>query len=74
MRCIEKDSFVLHVPGKGTKGGMERRMNESDLTVGDIIAQVASDLMPSDVAKAFLGVGKGGPKGKKVLEGIYYIC
>lgn len=57
MRCMEKDSFVLHVPRKGFEG----------------VVQVTSDsaLKASDMVKALFGTSKGNQKDRKVLESYF---
>ncbi|KNA09567.1 hypothetical protein SOVF_152410 [Spinacia oleracea] len=58
IRDAEKDSFILHVPGVR---GSEESMS-SNVKVAALAAQGVSDLMPSEVAKAFLGSDKISPK------------
>lgn len=54
IRDAEKDSFVLHIPG--IRGSEENLA--SDYKVAALAVQGIAELMPSDVAKAFLGSGK----------------
>jgi hypothetical protein len=58
VRCLEKDSFVLHVPRKGFEG----------------VVQVNSDsaLKASHMVKALFGTSKGDKKDRKVLESYYF--
>ncbi|XP_021718947.1 protein EXECUTER 2, chloroplastic-like [Chenopodium quinoa] len=62
----EKDSFILHIPGIG---GSEESL-ASNVKVAALAAQGVSDLMPSDVAKAFLGSEKISPKVSKNVREI----
>lgn len=58
IRDAEKDSFILHIPGiRGKEESMA-----SNVKVAALAARGVSDLMPSDVAKAFLGSEKISPK------------
>lgn len=54
IRDAEKDSFVLHIPG--IRGSEENLA--SDYKVAALAVEGIAELMPSDVAKAFLGSGK----------------
>uniref|UniRef100_A0A803L8N0 Uncharacterized protein n=1 Tax=Chenopodium quinoa TaxID=63459 RepID=A0A803L8N0_CHEQI len=61
----EKDSFILHIPGiRGSEESMASNVKVAALTQG------VSDLMPSDVAKAFLGSEKISPKVSKNVREI----
>lgn len=64
VRCMEKDSFVLHVPRKGVEG---------DILYGDINAQATfgSTLKTSDMVTSLFGTSKGGQKDRKVLGGYF---
>ncbi|CAO2819087.1 unnamed protein product [Amaranthus hypochondriacus] len=58
IREAEKDSFLLHIPGiRGNEESMA-----SNVKVAALAARGVSDLMPADVAKAFLGSEKISPK------------
>ncbi|KAH9610007.1 hypothetical protein KSS87_009171 [Heliosperma pusillum] len=58
IRDAKKDSFILHVPGIRKSAESEA----ADYKVAALAAQGASELMPADVAKAFLGSDKLSPK------------
>lgn len=51
VRCMEKDSFVLHVPRKGVEG---------DMLYGDINAQATfgSTLKTSDMVTSLFGTSR----------------
>ncbi|RWV95580.1 hypothetical protein BHE74_00056067 [Ensete ventricosum] len=53
MNDVKKDSFILHVRGKGGETG-SGELKPSKIRVAAAAAESASDLMPSDLAKAFL--------------------
>lgn len=58
---MEKDSFELHIPGNGS----DRDLVETKAAkqkVADMAAKLASELMPSDVAKALWGTTKSSSK------------
>nr|TKW12993.1 hypothetical protein SEVIR_5G071200v2 [Setaria viridis] len=58
---MEKDSFELYIPGKGS----DRDLAETKAAkqkVADMAAKLASELMPSDVAKALWGTTKSSSK------------
>lgn len=58
---MEKDSFELYIPGKGS----DRDLVETKAAkqkVADMAAKLASELMPSDVAKALWGTTKSSSK------------
>ncbi|KQK02303.1 protein EXECUTER 2, chloroplastic isoform X1 [Brachypodium distachyon] len=58
---LEKDSFELYIPGKGS----DRDLTETKAAkqkVADMAAKLASELMPSDVAKALWGTTKSSSK------------
>lgn len=65
IKDAEKDSFILHVPGiRGTE-----ESEASNYKIAAMAGQGISELMPSDVAKAFLGSDKISPKiSKNVRE------
>lgn len=67
IRDNEKDSFVLHIPG-GNKELDHGERKAAKIRVAAIAAQAASDLMPSEVAKAFLGSEKGMSKVSKEVR------
>lgn len=58
IRDAEKNSFTLHIPG--ISGGEESMA--SNVKVSALASRGVSDLMPSEVAKAFLGSEKISPK------------
>ncbi|KAL9239599.1 hypothetical protein vseg_013908 [Gypsophila vaccaria] len=58
IRDTEKNSFMLHVPGIRRNAESEA----ADYKIAALAAQGASELMPPDVAKAFLGADKLSPK------------
>nr|CAB3472547.1 unnamed protein product [Digitaria exilis] len=64
---LEKDSFELYIPGKGS----DRDMAETKAAkqkVADMAAKLASELMPSDVAKALWGTTKSSSKINKEVQ------
>ncbi|OEL25809.1 Protein EXECUTER 2, chloroplastic [Dichanthelium oligosanthes] len=64
---MEKDSFELYIPGKGS----DRDLAETKAAkqkVADMAAQLASELMPSDVAKALWGTTKSSSKINKEVQ------
>lgn len=58
---IKRDSFLLHVP-EGRHGLDIDRGVMSNAKMGAILAQGASEIMPTDVAKAFFGADNVSPK------------
>ncbi|KAF3437044.1 hypothetical protein FNV43_RR19797 [Rhamnella rubrinervis] len=61
IKDVEKDSFVLHIPGKNLD--YDPRENKvSRVKVAALAAQGVSELMPPDVAKAFWSSDKVSPK------------
>ncbi|KAK6920718.1 hypothetical protein RJ641_014396 [Dillenia turbinata] len=58
---VEKDSFVLHVPGRNQDQDTGEN-KVSKVKVAAIAAQGVSELMPSEVAKAFWSADKVSPK------------
>ncbi|KAG1342755.1 putative protein EXECUTER 2, chloroplastic [Cocos nucifera] len=67
IKDMEKDSFILHIPGRGAKLDSEKRKARK-IKVAAIAAQAASDLMPLDVAKAFLSGDKASKVSKELRE------
>ncbi|EMS51015.1 hypothetical protein TRIUR3_01679 [Triticum urartu] len=66
---LERDSFELYIPGKGS----DRDLSETKAAkqkVADMAAKLASELMPSDVAKALWGTTKSSSKCKQI-RGIF---
>lgn len=61
IRDTEKNSFVLHIPG-GNNEPDDGERKATKIKVAAIAAQAASDLMPSEVAKAFWGSDKATSK------------
>ncbi|KQK02304.1 protein EXECUTER 2, chloroplastic isoform X2 [Brachypodium distachyon] len=64
---LEKDSFELYIPGKGS----DRDLTETKAAkqkVADMAAKLASELMPSDVAKALWGTTKSSSKINKEVQ------
>ncbi|XP_062191368.1 protein EXECUTER 2, chloroplastic [Phragmites australis] len=64
---LEKDSFELYIPGKGS----DRDLAETKAAkqkVADMAAKLASELMPSDVAKALWGTTKSSLKINKEVQ------
>uniref|UniRef100_A0A0D9UVV6 Uncharacterized protein n=1 Tax=Leersia perrieri TaxID=77586 RepID=A0A0D9UVV6_9ORYZ len=64
---LEKDSFELYIPGKGA----DRDLAETKAAkqkVADMAAKLASELMPSDVAKALWGTTKSSSKINKEVQ------
>ncbi|ERN06645.1 hypothetical protein AMTR_s00058p00181770 [Amborella trichopoda] len=68
IKDIERDSFVLCIPGNGESGAGWGKA--SKLELAQIAAQAASELMPPDVAKAFLRMDKAFPKVSRNLREI----
>jgi hypothetical protein len=63
---LERDSFELYIPGKGS----DRDLAETKAAkqkVADMAAKLASELMPSDVAKALWGTTKSSSKVRMAL-------
>uniref|UniRef100_A0A804QI20 Protein EXECUTER 2 chloroplastic n=1 Tax=Zea mays TaxID=4577 RepID=A0A804QI20_MAIZE len=64
---MEKDSFELYIPGEGS----DRDLAETKAAkqkVADMAAKLASELMPSDVAKALWGTAKSSSKINKEVQ------
>ncbi|KAM3345594.1 hypothetical protein ACQJBY_020218 [Aegilops geniculata] len=64
---LERDSFELYIPGKGS----DRDLSETKAAkqkVADMAAKLASELMPSDVAKALWGTTKSSSKINKEVQ------
>ncbi|KAL5227250.1 hypothetical protein ABZP36_015515 [Zizania latifolia] len=64
---LEKNSFGLYIPGKGS----DRDLAETKAAkqkVADMAAKLASELMPSDVAKALWGTTKSSSKINKEVQ------
>ncbi|RRT36520.1 hypothetical protein B296_00055105 [Ensete ventricosum] len=64
MNDVKKDSFILHVRGKGGETG-SGELKPSKIRVAAVAAESASDLMPSDLAKAFL-------RGEKAIKQVTF--
>lgn len=58
---MEKDSFELYIPGKGSYRDLTET-KAAKQKVADMAAKLASELMPSDVAKALWGTTKRSSK------------
>ena len=58
---MEKDSFELYIPGKGSDQDLAET-KAAKQKVADMAAKLASELMPSDVAKALWGTTKSSSK------------
>ncbi|KAF0898949.1 hypothetical protein E2562_012649 [Oryza meyeriana var. granulata] len=58
---LEKDSFELYIPGKGSDLDLAET-KAAKQKVADMAAKLASELMPSDVAKALWGTTKSSSK------------
>lgn len=58
---LEKDSFELYIPGKGSDRDLADT-KAAKQKVADMAAKLASELMPSDVAKALWGTTKSSSK------------
>lgn len=58
---MERDSFILHIPGRSKDGDLDESLL-STVEVESVAAQGASELMPPEVAKAFIGVNKNPSK------------
>ena len=61
IKDTKKDSFVLQIPG-GNNDPDDGERKAAKIKVAAIAAQAASDLMPSEVAKAFWGSDKATSK------------
>lgn len=61
IREMEKDSFVLHIPGRNLDYDLKEN-KVSRVKVAALAAQGVSELMPPDVAKAFWSSDKVSPK------------
>ncbi|XP_038990333.1 protein EXECUTER 2, chloroplastic-like [Phoenix dactylifera] len=70
---MEKDSFILHIPGRSAELDAEERKARK-IKVAAIAAQAASDLMPPDVAKAFLSGDKAASKVSKDLREVIQLA
>lgn len=62
----ERDSFILHVPGRSKKDIDTRKNTVSKEQVAALAAQGISDLMPPEVAEAFWGLEKAPLKVKSL--------
>ena len=72
IKDMERDSFVLHIPGRS----LDHDNGESKVSrvkVAALAAQGVSELMPSDVAKAFWGADKISPKVRLRFRELYII-
>ncbi|XP_020097436.1 protein EXECUTER 2, chloroplastic isoform X1 [Ananas comosus] len=67
MKSMEKDSFVLHISGRNSNADTGEA-KAAKIKVAAIAAQVASDLMPSEVAKAFWSTSKATSKVTKDVQ------
>lgn len=72
MKSMEKDSFVLHISGRNSNADTGEA-KAAKIKVAAIAAQVASDLMPSEVAKAFWSTSKATSKVRTVCGHNMYI-
>ncbi|XP_021825964.1 protein EXECUTER 2, chloroplastic [Prunus avium] len=61
IKDVERDSFVLHIPGRSLDHDT-RESKASKVKVAALAAKSVSELMPSDVAKAFWNSDKVSPK------------
>ncbi|CAB4280809.1 unnamed protein product [Prunus armeniaca] len=61
IKDVERDSFVLHIPGRSLDNDT-RESKASKVKVAALAAKSVSELMPSDVAKAFWNSDKVSPK------------
>ncbi|KAF3951096.1 hypothetical protein CMV_023223 [Castanea mollissima] len=69
IKDMERDSFVLHIPGRS----LDHDNGESKVSrvkVAALVAQGVSELMPSDVAKAFWSAEKISPKVSRNVRAI----
>ncbi|KAG2596209.1 hypothetical protein PVAP13_5KG147300 [Panicum virgatum] len=64
---MEKDSFELYIPGKGSDQDLAET-KAAKQKVADMAAKLASELMPSDVAKALWGTTKSSSKINKEVQ------
>ncbi|KAL6627569.1 hypothetical protein ACP70R_031295 [Stipagrostis hirtigluma subsp. patula] len=64
---LEKDSFELYIPGKGSDQDLAET-KAAKQKVADMAAKLASELMPSDVAKALWGTTKSSSKINKEVQ------
>lgn len=68
LKDTEKDSFTLHIPGRTVDPDIGE-IKAAKIKVATVAAQAAADLMPPEVAKAFLTMDKVPPKiAKEVRE------
>ncbi|XP_065022095.1 protein EXECUTER 2, chloroplastic-like isoform X2 [Musa acuminata AAA Group] len=67
MDDVKKDSFILHMRGKSVETGAGA-LKPSKVRVAAVAAQSASDLMPSDLAKAILSGDKAISKVSKEVR------
>lgn len=68
---LEKDSFELYIPGKASDQDLAET-KVAKQKVADMAAKLASELMPSDVAKALWGTTKSSQK--VGLTFVWYLC
>lgn len=73
IKDMEKDSFILHIPGRSAELDAEERKARK-IKLAAIAAQAASDLMPPDVAKAFWGGDKATSKVSKDLREVIQLA
>ena len=66
IKNIEKDSFTLHFQGSLDSGSKESKASKAK--VATIAAKGVSELMPSDIAKAFWGADKVSSKVRPMHE------
>ncbi|PWZ34018.1 hypothetical protein Zm00014a_024443 [Zea mays] len=64
---MEKDSFDLYIPGNGSGHDLPET-KAAKQKVADMAAKLASELMPSDVAKALWGTTKSSSKINKEVQ------
>ncbi|PWZ22489.1 Protein EXECUTER 2, chloroplastic [Zea mays] len=64
---MEKDSFELYIPGNGSGHDLPET-KAAKQKVADMAAKLASELMPSDVAKALWGTTKSSSKINKEVQ------
>ncbi|XP_050376050.1 protein EXECUTER 2, chloroplastic [Argentina anserina] len=69
IKDMERESFLLHIPG-GSLDHDTRQSKSSKIKVAAQAAKTVSELMPSDVAKAFWNSDKLSPKVTKNMRDI----
>ncbi|KAJ6792707.1 protein EXECUTER 2, chloroplastic [Iris pallida] len=73
IKNSEKDSFVLHITGRRNDPDVGER-KAAKIKVAAIAAQAASDLMPSDIAKAFWGAEEAPSKVTKDVREVFKLA